>query len=345
MLLLSLVLPVYNMEEYLEKCLDSILRQGLEQDEYEVILVNDGSKDNSRDICERYASRHENFRLINQENAGVAMARNTGINAARGKFVGFVDPDDYLLDNGLKVAFRRYAERDDIDVIHYYSSYDFWDIKPIDDRLEYEGTTHDLLARNKGGLPSFCWIYVYRKEFLDKHHIRFKPYCVGEDQLFVSTVFIANARYLSSKADIYRYVVRESSASTNRRKEHARKCVMDYLNAYNDILKALKHFGVDRKPDVYEACIRSVNSKKTFGYSRIMTAGYGHKDFKSIRNLCKKIGFTPFRTDSPDKKARLICSIENATLDNFVAYKLAACIFNHIITPYIMPKLRVSFKR
>lgn len=345
MLLLSIVLPIYNMEDYLEKCLNSILRQGLEQDEYEVILVNDGSKDNSRAICERYVNSHKNFRFINQQNAGVAMARNEGINAARGKFVGFVDPDDYLLDNGLKVAFRKYAERDDIDVIHYYSSYDFWDVKPIDDRLEYEGTTHDLLVRNKLGLPSFCWIYVYRKDFLDKHNIRFKPYCVGEDQLFVSTVFIANARYLSSKADIYRYVVRESSASTNRRIGHARMAVTDYLNAYNDIMQALKHFGVDRKTDVYEACIRSVDSKKTFGYSRILTASYGYKDFLSIRNFCKEIGFTPLRAQGANMRSKLICSIKNATLNNFVAYKLAAGIFNRIITPYIMPKLRVSFKR
>ncbi len=346
MLLLSIVLPVYNMEAYLEKCLDSILRQGLDEDEYEVILVNDGSKDNSKSICERYVNSHKNFRLINQQNQGVAAARNAGIEAALGKFVGFVDPDDYLLDNGLKIAFRKYAEREDVDVIHFYSSYDFWEAKPIVDCLEYVGTTHDLLRRNDGGgLPSFCWIYVYRRDFLDRHNIRFKPYCVGEDQLFVSTVFIANARYLSCKADIYRYVVRESSASTNRRKEHARKCVTDYLNAYSDIMQALARFGVDKKPDVYEACIRSVDSKKTFGFSRIMTAGYGYGDFKRIREWCGEIGFTPFRANSANKKAKLICCVENVAINNFLVYKLISGIFNHIVTPYITPRLRVSFKR
>ena len=148
-MLLSIILPIYNMEEYLTKCLDSILRQGLDDTEYEVILVNDGSTDSSQKICEEYIASHQNFRLINQKNGGVARARNTGINASTGKFIAFLDPDDYLLDNGLKIAFRKYADRDDIDVIHFYSSYYFWDVKPIIDEIEYEGTNPDNLALHK----------------------------------------------------------------------------------------------------------------------------------------------------------------------------------------------------
>ena len=345
MMLLSLVLPIYNMEVYLEKCLNSILRQGLAPEEYEVILVNDGSTDNSPAICQRYVDLHKNFRLINQQNSGVAAARNRGIDAANGKFVGFVYPDDYLLDNGLNIAFRKYAERYDVYVIHFYSSYDFWEIKPIVDELEYYGTTHEFLSEKQCGLPSFCWIYIYRKDFLDRHNIRFKPYRVGEDQLFVSTVFIADARYLSCKADIYRYVVRESSASTNRAKEHARRCVVDYLDSFNDIMGALGFFGVNKKPQVYKACIDSVNSKKIFGYSRILTSGYGYKEFKEIIGRCRRVGFTPLQSNGIGVKSRIICGIKNATLSNFVIYKIASGLFNRIITPYIMPRLRVSFKR
>lgn len=344
-LLLSLILPVYNMEEYLEKCLDSILRQGLKNDEYEVILVNDGSTDGSRSVCEKYTKLHSNFRLINQQNGGVAAARNAGIDAALGKFIGFIDPDDYLLDDGLKIAFRKYAERDDLDVIHFYSSYDFWEVKPVVDELEYVGTTHELLAANQGGLPSFCWIYIYRKDFLGRNNIRFKPYRVGEDQLFISTVFIANARYLSSKADIYRYVVRESSASTNRVKEHARLCVRDYLNAYKDIIAEMERYGVEKGTKIYDACINSVNSKKTFGISRILTSGYGYHDFKKISRWSREIGFTPLVNTGRDVKSKLYCKVQNAAMNNFFVYKLLSGLFNHIITPYIMPRLRVRFKR
>lgn len=344
-MLLSLIVPVYNMEEYLARCLDSILRQGLNENEYEVILVNDGSTDSSKSICEQYTKVHENIHLINQPNSGVAIARNTGMSHATGKFIGFVDPDDYLLDNGLKVAFRKYADREDIDVIHFYSSYDFWDVKPIVDSVEYIGTTHDLLVANNGGLPSFCWIYIYRRDFLLQHNIKFKPYRVGEDQLFISTVFIANARYLSCKADIYRYVVRESSASTNRKKAHARRCVNDYLDSYNDIMAALKLYGIEETSAVYQACIRSVNAKKTFGFSRILTAGFGYREFLEIQKKCRDTGFAPFMCYSTDLKSKLINKIENSAINSFIIYKLVSAFFNGIVTPYIMPRLRLSFKR
>ena len=345
MVLLSLILPVYNMAEYLAKCLDSVLRQGLREEEYEVVLVNDGSTDDSQAICERYVGEHANFRLINQENQGVAAARNKGIDNAQGKFIGFIDPDDYLLDNGLSIAFRKYADNDDFDLLHFYSSYDFWDVKPIVDEVEYRGTTYDLMLANGCGLPSFCWIYIYRKEFLDRHNICFKRYRVGEDQLFVSTVFLANPRYLSVKADIYRYVVRESSASTNRRIEHARRCVEDYLNSYNDLFVAMEHFGVTKNKPLYDACVLSVDSKKTFGYSRMLTAAYSYGEFRRIRKWCRAIGFTPYRAHSTSFKAKLICYIENATSDSYLLYKIASFLFNYVITPYVMPRLRVSFKR
>lgn len=345
MILLSLIVPIYNMETYLERCLDSILRQGLDEEEYEVILVNDGSTDNSKYICERYVANHHNFRLIDQPNSGVAVARNTGIDAASGKFIGFVDSDDYLLDGGLNIAFRKYADRDDIDVIHFCSSYDFWDVRPIVDEVDYEGTTHNLLTMGGGSLPTFCWIYIYRKDFLDTHNIRFKTYCIGEDQLFISSVFIANARYLSTKADIYRYVVRESSTTTNRKPEHARRCAVDYLKSYSDIMQALKIYGIDQQSEVYDACMRSVNSKKTIGYSRILSSAYGLGDFHRIKELCRSTSFYPISLPGQNMKVRLANWLVNASLSNFAVYKLVSCLFNHIVTPYIMPRLRVSFKR
>lgn len=345
MLLLSLIVPVFNMEDYLEKCLKSILRQDLQDDEYEVILVNDGSKDDSEVICKRYVEKYNNFHLINQKNQGVAVARNAGINSAKGKFIAFIDPDDYLLDGGLNIAFRKYAERDDIDVIHFNFSYDYWDIKTIEDEIDYYGTTHEFLASHGYGLPSFCWIYIYRKEFLDKYDIRFKPYITGEDQLFISTVFIANARYLSCKADIYRYIVRGNSATTNRRKKHVRKCVEDYLNAYNDIINALQYYGVTNKQDVYKACVISVDSKKTFGFTRMLSSSYSYKEFKKNKRHCKEIGFIPFNSYNDSKKTKFICYIENIVINNFLVYKLASWAFNNVVTPYIMPRLRMSFKR
>lgn len=93
-MLLSIIVPIYNVENYLPQCIESILSQNL--DDYEIILVDDGSKDNSGKICDKFADAHENIHVIHQENRGLANARNTGIRAANGRYLMFVDSDDFI---------------------------------------------------------------------------------------------------------------------------------------------------------------------------------------------------------------------------------------------------------
>lgn len=95
--LISVIVPVYNTGKYLKKCLDSILRQTYEN--IEIIIVNDGSTDNSEDICKEYAKSNKRIVLISQENKGLSSARNKGITASRGLFLGFVDSDDYIAES------------------------------------------------------------------------------------------------------------------------------------------------------------------------------------------------------------------------------------------------------
>lgn len=91
---ISLIIPVYNMEKYLVHCLESVIKQISSFDE--IIIVNDGSTDNSLFICEKYMSKYKNFKLINQENKGLSAARNIGMNLASSEYVMFLDSDDYL---------------------------------------------------------------------------------------------------------------------------------------------------------------------------------------------------------------------------------------------------------
>jgi glycosyltransferase involved in cell wall biosynthesis len=97
---LSFILPVYNVEKYLKNCLDSLYRQELSMDEFEVICVNDGSTDKSLDILEEYQRRYPNFRVKSIPNSGQSKARNVGIDMARGTYLEFVDSDDYLASGG-----------------------------------------------------------------------------------------------------------------------------------------------------------------------------------------------------------------------------------------------------
>ena len=111
MLYLSIIVPLYNSEKYLPKCLDSLLDQDIQESEYEIILVDDGSPDNSRFIAGEYARAHSNIVVISQANKGTSGARNTGLRHASGKYVYFVDPDDYILNNSLSRLLRHMEEK------------------------------------------------------------------------------------------------------------------------------------------------------------------------------------------------------------------------------------------
>ena len=110
--MISVIVPVYNVEKYLEECLDSIQNQTYS--DIEVILVNDGSLDNSKDICEKYCKEDNRFKLINQDNQGQSVARNHGVAASTGEFIAFVDSDDIIRQDYLEVLIRYMSEEVDI---------------------------------------------------------------------------------------------------------------------------------------------------------------------------------------------------------------------------------------
>lgn len=110
--MISVIVPVYNVEKYLEECLDSIQNQTYS--DIEVILVNDGSLDNSKDICEKYCKEDNRFKLINQANQGQSVARNHGVAASTGEFIAFVDSDDIIRQDYLEALIRYMSEEVDI---------------------------------------------------------------------------------------------------------------------------------------------------------------------------------------------------------------------------------------
>jgi glycosyltransferase involved in cell wall biosynthesis len=102
MIKLSIVIPIYNVEKYLAKCIESVLNQDIPTDEYEIILINDGSTDSSLQIAEKFVQMHPYIRLISQENQGLSAARNRGLDESKGEYVWFIDSDDWIQTDILK---------------------------------------------------------------------------------------------------------------------------------------------------------------------------------------------------------------------------------------------------
>ena len=122
MIKLSIIVPIYGVEQYLRKCVDSLLAQDLPASDYEIILVDDESPDSCPQICDEYAAAHENIRVIHRENGGLSAARNSGMEIAQGEYLMFVDSDDYIEPNVL-FGLMAQVERDNLDVLRYRLQY------------------------------------------------------------------------------------------------------------------------------------------------------------------------------------------------------------------------------
>lgn len=142
--MISVIVPVYNVETYLEECLDSIQNQTYT--DFEVLLVNDGSTDGSQAICERYCQAYKRFRLINQSNQGQSVARNTGVASSRGEFIAFVDSDDIILANYLETLMHYMGE--DVDIVESQFTVHkkkFLAEKSQDTKILFEGNSEEAV--------------------------------------------------------------------------------------------------------------------------------------------------------------------------------------------------------
>lgn len=235
---LSIIIPLYNCRRYIGTCLDSIMQQGLADDEYEVIVVDDGSTDGGGDLVERdYCQCHPQIRLVRQPNGGVAAARNRGIMEARGEYIEFVDADDRLLPGGIATLRDTYlASRPDMVSMGMYTVDRYYDPARFehiaDHRTLFEGTFLDF-----GRQFSFGWSSVSRiikRQTLIDSGVRFKGYAISEDVLFIMSLFEAlpGATIVATNLSFYRYMVREGSALTNTGRDHNLRAINGYIDLF-----------------------------------------------------------------------------------------------------------------
>ena len=218
---LSIIIPVCNVEQYIGPCLESIYRQGLDDDVFEVIVVNDGSTDRSMNVVEDVKSRHHNIHVITQDNAGPSVSRNVGMEKATGEYVLFVDSDDLLMDNGLSVLLQKALDTSAEMVVSDY-------IRMNDDEIttqsQYDAKLTDSLMVEKSGLDyyvedydpakgSFIWRILYKRSFLNENHIRLVPGVYYEDIPFLQECFLKARRVIGIHLLYYIYRIRQRSCT------------------------------------------------------------------------------------------------------------------------------------
>ena len=206
---LSIIAPVYKVEKFICQCLESIFRQGMNDEEFEVILVNDGTPDKSIEVISDIIEAHQNIQIINQENQGVAMARNNGLERATGEYILFVDSDDMLVDRALPFLLGKAFEANaDLIVADYLEKKrDFNNIPvftnnaiQIDEKSGEELYIEDLR-------PEDChvWHTLYKREFLQQNNITFIPGIYYEDIPYTHECVIKAKRCLRIHTPMYIY--------------------------------------------------------------------------------------------------------------------------------------------
>lgn len=218
---LSIIIPVYKVREYISKCLESILCQVKNNAIYEIVLVDDGTPDDSMVIAYSIVGRYSNVKVVNQENQGLSVARNTGLDNTTGDYVWFVDSDDWLTDKAIESVVKSIKENPEIEVFAtilnmYYEESG----KTI---IEYKPnpnvrTGRDYMFRNNDANCGACQRYIFKRSFLDKHSLRFMPHVYHEDGEFsLRMLYLAN-RLMIIPQPVYNYRIRTSGSIMSTRK-------------------------------------------------------------------------------------------------------------------------------
>ena len=202
----SIVVPIYNMEKFLPKCLESIINQTLR--DIEIILVNDGSKDNSGEIADEYASRDERIKVIHKINEGVSSARNAGIDIASGKYIGFVDPDDWISHDMYQKLYST-ASKEELDIVicHNYNHYTETGLVKIDSFNIKENTLRNIRRHTlNDDYFSAVWNMIFKKSMIIEKKCRFpENFTVWEDGYFILKAMYHTERIKYLEEPYYHY--------------------------------------------------------------------------------------------------------------------------------------------
>jgi glycosyltransferase involved in cell wall biosynthesis len=212
MLTVSVVVPIYNVHEYLETCLGSL---PLCNPEIEVILVNDGATDGSKEICQRYAERYNTVRVVNKSNGGLSDARNAGIMVATGQWIYFLDGDDWLAPNAIEML-RSYAQENDCDIVQgnfFYAFPNHNDVELSTSNPNMILTKHEAMEQlvcNRF-IKNFAWGKLYRADFVKNHLFEVGKFF--EDVYWQYKMIDQCSRYGVVTVPLYYYRQREQSIS------------------------------------------------------------------------------------------------------------------------------------
>ena len=280
-MLLSVVVPVYKVESYISVCIDSILRQSFT--DFELILVDDGSPDNSGEICDKYALKDSRVRVFHKPNGGVSSARNFGIAKAEGKFVTFIDGDDFIDANFFYDLCSPCITDKEVDFVHAGCSnyYEDGSISPNQKYENYVGVDKALIFNKFRGLV-FSKLFNLGK--IRQHSIYFdEAMKYAEDMVFTIDYLIHSDKYALIDSVGYYYVQRKGSAMNSTIIYNYDRDYHSFMHRYNSVNNYIKKFNVAEK----DSELRNIQTSDSF-YTALFSLYNSNLSYSQIFDRYKR---------------------------------------------------------
>lgn len=304
----SIITPVYNAEKYLETCLKSILSQSFK--EFEVILINDGSKDKSKEICNIYAQSDKRIKVFHIKNSGAGKARNKGLDLAKGKYIFFVDADDWLEDNALESHLKYITKYDmvigcsnncyfDSDKFIYSKVEYYYPASIFDTKEKVRNMYVDIAVNSVSHAPHNK---MYKKEIIDKYSIRFPDYKKYEDLTFNNEYIDKINSLVILEKNVYNYRVNNAEGVATKLPNNMFEIFTMVNNDLINLLKLWKVFNLDSEKKLQSKYITDVASCINDSYNPYLNYTFKRRykyikemlNNEKVYNSCKNVNSSIF---------------------------------------------------
>lgn len=274
----SIIVPVYNVEEYLDRCMDSLLHQDKMDGKIEILLIDDGSLDGSGRLCEWYAERYPCVRVYHKRNGGLSSARNLGIEKAIGDYILFVDSDDYMERSACLILNGVLEQCGEIDAFVYGGVEEEGVHQthlrrlPVEKKRYTDGKAYLLEHYRTQNMNVEAWLYGYRREFLLSNRLSFREGILHEDVEFTPRALLACRDMVEIPDCLYHYMVRENSICTQK----------DRTKNIRDLFQTLRELDVLAEQQEEELCRWMKNAILNSFLNMVQDAGMYQPQYRML---------------------------------------------------------------
>lgn len=310
---LSIIIALYNTEKYIEKCIRSVISQNLSSEDYEIIVINDGSTDKSREIVEKLMLEYSCIQLINKENGGQSSARNLGFKKAKGDYIFCLDSDDSIAADGLAVVLQK-AYINNLDMISFFFetiSEDGTLLPSKRDNYKEENVVTGAVFMNKFVVSGTMWRYFFKRSLFSNHNLSLIEGIFHEDEEFIIQALSYSERVQYFDYKFYVYLLRENSTVNNKSVEHRLKLLRDIITVVESLNKRLGQLDSLNDRLLYTGIARKKEQLLVSICLRLIKENYTINEIQGIIDLMKNKCLYPLVVTHSTLKFKIISRFLN----------------------------------